>query len=390
MTAHSSQAIANRRPNSPVYLDYAATTPVDPRVAQKMAEFMTQRFGNPASRSHSYGAEAAMAVEMARAQVARLINASTSEIVWTSGATESNNLAIKGVAHAYRERGRHLITVTTEHKSVLDSMHRLERQGFEVTYLRPGSDGLLDPNDFAAALRSDTILASVMLVNNEIGVIQPIAALAAICRAKGIFFHVDAVQAAGKIPVDVNELGADLLSLSAHKVYGPKGMGALYVRAASGLKLEAQIDGGGHEMGLRSGTLASHQIVGMGAAFEIARKELEEDTARISSLRNLLESGLSAIPGVCFNGNLRQRVVHNLNASFGTARAGIPEQLFEKVAVSGGSACNSASGEPSYVLKELGLSDEMARNAIRFSIGRFTTEEEIRYAVEQLRQCLMS
>jgi cysteine desulfurase len=378
----------HRYPDSPIYLDYAATTPVDPRVAEKMLEFMTQRFGNPASVSHSFGMDAAMAVEMARAQVARLINVSAAEIVWTSGATESNNLALKGVAHALRERGRHLVTVTTEHKSVLDSMRRLERQGFEVTYLRPGSDGLLDPNEFAGALRDDTVLASVMLVNNEIGVVQPIAALSEICRRKNVFLHVDAVQAAGKLPVDARELGADLMSLSAHKVYGPKGVGALYVRSAPELRLEAQIDGGGHEQGRRSGTLATHQIVGMGIAFEIARRELQEESARITALRGLLESGLSAIPGVHFNGCVRQRVAHNLNVSFAGARAGIPEQLLAKVAVSGGSACNSASAGPSYVLKELGLSDELARNAIRISIGRFTTDEEIRFVLEQLRQSM--
>ena len=373
-------------PALPIYLDYAATTPVDPRVARAMLEFMTEKFGNPASTSHAFGQDAALAVARARRQVAALIGAPAADIVWTSGATESNNLALKGAAHANRARGRHLITMSTEHKAVLDTMRRLETEGFEVTCLAPQADGLLDPAAFEAALRPDTILASVMMVNNEIGVIQPIAALGRICRARGVLLHVDAAQAGGKLAIDVDQLGADLLSLSAHKLYGPKGIGALYVR--SGVALEAQMDGGGHENGLRSGTLASHQIVGMGEACALAQREMAGETARIALLQERLRAGIEALPGVRFNGHLEQRIPHNLNVSFAGGGAAALADRLPDIAVSAGSACNSASSAPSYVLRALGLDDALARSALRITLGRYTGAADVDYLLQQLRVAL--
>jgi cysteine desulfurase len=374
----------------PIYLDYSATTPVDPAVATKMFAYLTEKFGNPASSSHTFGWEARAAVEKARKQVATLIGAKPAEIVWTSGATESNNLALKGAVHALRGRGKHLITVATEHKAVLDTMHTLERTGFEVTYLQPQPDGLITPAQFEAALRPDTILASVMFVNNEIGVIQPIAELGEICAARGIVFHVDAVQAAGKIAIDLRQLKADLMSFSAHKVYGPKGIGALYVRQNEHLKLEAQIDGGGHENGMRSGTLATHQIVGMGEAFAIAATLLEQESTRVRILRDRLWEGLRELPGVFLNGSLKERIPHNLNLSFETTGdVPVAGQLLD-IAVSAGSACNSANAMPSYVLSALGRPDALGRSAIRFSLGRYTSTAEIDYTVKTLRQLLQN
>ncbi|WP_343583660.1 aminotransferase class V-fold PLP-dependent enzyme [Herbaspirillum sp.] len=374
----------------PIYLDYGATTPVDPQVARIMCDFLTEKFGNAASSSHPFGWEAKRAVEKARAQVAGLLGAQPGEIVWTSGATESNNLAIKGTAQALagKGKGRHLVTVATEHKAVLDTMHTLERAGFEVTFLQPGEDGLVTPAQFRAALRPDTILASVMYVNNEIGVIQPIAELGEICAARGITFHVDAVQAAGKVAIDLASLKVDLMSVSAHKVYGPKGVGALYVRNNPELKLEAQIDGGGHENGMRSGTLATHQIVGMGEAFELAGKLLAEEGARIRALRDRLWNGISSLPGVQLNGCAVNRVPHNLNVSFPPTRYGTLASQLLGIAVSAGSACNSAAALPSFVLLAIGRSPEVARNAVRFSLGRGTTEAEIDYVVAAIRQVL--
>ena len=372
----------------PIYLDYGATTPVDPQVARIMCDFLTEKFGNAASSSHPFGWEAKRAVEKARAQVADLLGAQPGEIVWTSGATESNNLAIKGTAQALAHKGRHLVTVATEHKAVLDTMHTLERAGFDVTYLQPGADGLVTPEQFRAALRPDTILASVMYVNNEIGVIQPVVELGDICAERGIVFHVDAVQAAGKIPVDLARLKADLMSVSAHKVYGPKGVGALYVRNNPELKLEAQIDGGGHENGMRSGTLATHQIVGMGEAFELAGKLLVEEGARIRALRDRLWSGIGGLPGVQLNGCAVNRVPHNLNVSFPPTRYGTLASQLLGIAVSAGSACNSAAALPSFVLLAIGRSPEAARNAVRFSLGRGTTEAEIDYVAAVIRQVL--
>lgn len=374
----------------PIYLDYSATTPVDPAVAVKMCEYLTEKFGNPASSSHTFGWEAKAAVEKARKQVAALVGAQANEIVWTSGATESNNLALKGAAHALRAsgRGRHLITMSIEHKAVLDTMHTLEREGFEVTYLQPLPNGLIDLAAFKAALRADTIIASVMMVNNEIGVIQPIAQLGEICAERNIVFHVDAAQAAGKVAIDLKTLKVNLMSFSAHKIYGPKGIGALFVRRDPALKLEAQIDGGGHENGMRSGTLATHQIVGMGEAFNLAAQLLESENARVSSLRDRLWEGLRDCPGVVLNGDREQRVPHNLNLSFELDGATpISAQLFD-IAVSAGSACNSANAAPSYVLSSLGRSDALARSAIRFSFGRYTTEQEIDYTITTLRQLL--
>lgn len=374
----------------PIYLDYGATTPVDPQVARVMCDFLTDKFGNAASSSHPFGWEARRAVEKARAQVAALVGAQAAEIVWTSGATESNNLALKGTAHALRAqgRGKHLITVATEHKAVLDTMDTLERAGFDVTYLQPGEDGLVTVEQFTAALRDDTILASVMYVNNEIGVIQPIAALGEICAARGIVFHVDAVQAAGKIGIDLQRLKVDLMSFSAHKVYGPKGIGALYVRHNPQLKLEAQIDGGGHENGMRSGTLATHQIVGMGEAFDLAGKLLAEEAARITALRDRLWAGISGLPGVQLNGCAVNRVPHNLNVSFPPTRYGTLGSQLLGIAVSAGSACNSAASAPSFVLLAIGRAPEVARNAVRFSLGRGTTEAEIDYVAATVRQVL--
>ncbi|QDD64019.1 aminotransferase class V-fold PLP-dependent enzyme [Herbaspirillum seropedicae] len=374
----------------PIYLDYGATTPVDPQVARVMCDFLTDKFGNAASSSHPFGWEARRAVEQARAQVAGLVGAQPGEIIWTSGATESNNLALKGAAYALRAQGRgnHLITVPTEHKAVLDTMHTLEKAGFEVTYLQPGPDGLITPQQLRAALRPDTLLASVMYVNNEIGVIQPIAELGEICAAHDVVFHVDAVQAAGKIAIDLARLKVDLMSFSAHKVYGPKGIGALYVRHNPQLKLEAQIDGGGHENGMRSGTLATHQIVGMGEAFALAGRLLEEESRRIGALRDRLWAGLADLPGVQLNGCARQRVPHNLNVSFPPTRHGTLGSQLLGIAVSAGSACNSAAAAPSFVLLAIGRSPDVARNAVRFSLGRGTTEAEIDYVVATVRQVL--
>ena len=371
----------------PIYLDYSATTPVDPRVADKMIPYLTEKFGNPASRSHRFGWEAEAAVEEAREQVAALVNADPKEIIWTSGATESNNLAIKGAAHFYGStKGRHLITVKTEHKAVLDTMRELERQGFQVTYLDVQENGLIDLGVFKAALRPDTSLVSVMFVNNEIGVVQPIAEIGEICRDKGILFHVDAAQATGKVEIDLEKLKVDLMSFSAHKTYGPKGIGALYVRRKPRVRLEAQMHGGGHERGFRSGTLATHQIVGMGEAFRIAREEMAEENARIGRLRDRLLKGLSDIECVYVNGDLEHRVPHNLNISFAYVEGESLLMAIKDLAVSSGSACTSASLEPSYVLRALGRDDELAHSSIRFTIGRFNTEEEIDYAIDLLHQ----
>jgi len=369
----------------PIYLDYSATTPVDPRVAQKMIPFLTEHFGNPASRSHGFGWEAEKAVEEARGHVAALLNADPKEIIWTSGATEGNNLAIKGAAHFYKGKGKHIVTMKTEHKAVLDTVRELERQGFEATYLDPEPNGLLDLEKFKAALRPDTILVSVMMVNNEIGVIQPIAEIGEVCRAKGILFHCDAVQAAGKIPIDLQKLKVDLLTVTAHKVYGPKGIGALYVRRKPRVRLEAQIHGGGHERGLRSGTLATHQIVGMGEAFRIAKLEMAAESGRIRALRDKLLDGLKDMEEVYVNGDMERRIPGNLNVSFNFVEGESLIMAIKDIAVSSGSACTSASLEPSYVLRALGRSDELAHSSIRFTLGRFTTEEEIDYAVKLLR-----
>jgi cysteine desulfurase len=371
---------------TPIYLDYSATTPVDARVAEKMIPYLTEHFGNPASRSHSFGWDAEKAVETAREQVAALVNADPKEIVWTSGATESNNLAIKGAAHFYAgSKGKHIVTIATEHKAVIDTVRELERQGFEAAYLEPETDGLVDLEKFKAALRPDTVLASVMLVNNEIGVIQDIEALGNLCRANGIIFHVDAAQATGKVDIDLEKLPVDLMSFSAHKTYGPKGIGALYVRRKPRVRLEAQMHGGGHERGFRSGTLPTHQIVGMGEAFRIAREEMALENARIRRLRDRLWAGLSEIEEVYLNGDLKQRVPHNLNVSFNFVEGESLIMAVKDIAVSSGSACTSASLEPSYVLRALGRSDELAHSSIRFSIGRYTTEEEIDYTIALLK-----
>lgn len=369
----------------PIYLDYAATTPVDPRVVEAMLPWLAERFGNPASNTHSYGWDAEDAVENAREEVARLIGADPREIVWTSGATESNNLALKGAAQFYAERGKHIVTVCTEHKAVLDTCQELERQGFEVTYLPVADSGLVDPAAFAAALRSDTILASVMAVNNEIGVVQDIPALAAICHERGVLFHVDAAQATGKVAIDLSEWPVDLLSMSAHKTYGPKGVGALYVRRKPRVRLQAQIHGGGHEKGYRSGTLATHQIVGMGEAFRLARLEMAEELPRIQALRDRLWAGLSTLEQVWLNGDALRRVPHNLNVSFAHVEGESLLAGLKGIAVSSGSACTSASQEPSYVMKALGRSDELARSAIRFSLGRQTTEADVDAAILEVR-----
>ncbi len=369
----------------PIYLDYSATTPVDPRVAQKMIPFLTEQFGNAASRSHAFGWEAEKAVEEARGHVAALLNADSKEIIWTSGATEGNNLAIKGAANFYKGKGKHIVTMKTEHKAVLDTVRELERQGFEATYLDPEQNGLLDLEKFKAALRPDTVLASVMMVNNEIGVIQPIAEIGEICRSKGIIFHCDAVQAAGKIPIDLQKLKVDLLTVTAHKVYGPKGIGALYVRRKPRVRIEPQIHGGGHERGLRSGTLPTHQIVGMGEAFRIAKLEMAAESGRIRALRDRLLAGFRDMEEVYVNGDLERRIPGNLNVSFNFVEGESLIMGIKDVAVSSGSACTSASLEPSYVLRALGRSDELAHSSIRFTIGRFTTEEEIDYAIKLLR-----
>src|SRR5208283_4793705 len=356
---------------TPIYLDYSATTPVDPRVAAKMIPYLTEHFGNPASRSHAFGWETEKAVEEARAEVARLVHCDAKEIVWTSGATESINLALKGAAHFYREKGRHLVTVKTEHKATLDTMRELEREGFEVTYLDVAADGLLDIGRFTDSLRPDTVLASVMFVNNEIGVIQDIAGLGEICRERGILFHVDAAQATGKVAIDLAALKVDLMSFCAHKTYGPKGMGALFVRRKPRVRIEAQMHGGGHERGMRSGTLPTHQIVGMGEAFRLARLEMAADNERIRMLRDRLWQGLSEIEEVYLNGDPEKRVPHNLNVSFNFVEGESLIMAIKDVAVSSGSACTSASLEPSYVLRALGRSDELAHSSIRFTVGRF-------------------
>jgi len=372
-------------PHFPIYMDYGATTPVDPRVVDAMIPWLREHFGNPASRSHAWGWEAEEAVEKARQQVADLIGADPREIVWTSGATESDNLALKGAAHFYQDKGKHLITVKTEHKAILDTMRELERQGFEVTYLDVQADGLLDLEAFKAAIRPDTILASVMFVNNEIGVIQDIPALGAICREHGVLFHVDAAQATGKVEIDVKTLPIDLMSLASHKSYGPKGIGALYVRRKPRVRLEAQMHGGGHERGLRSGTLPTHQIVGMGEAYRIAKEEMATELPRIRALHERLIKGLTEIEQVFINGDLSRRVPHNLNISFNYVEGESLIMGVKGLAVSSGSACTSASLEPSYVLRALGRSDELAHSSLRMTIGRFTIEEEIDYAIATLK-----
>jgi cysteine desulfurase len=370
----------------PIYLDYSATTPVDPRVAQKMIPYLTEQFGNPASRSHAFGWDAERAVEEAREHVAALLNADPKEIVWTSGATEGNNLAIKGSANFNKGKGKHIITQKTEHKAVLDTVRELERQGFEATYLDPEPNGIVDLKKLEAALRPDTILVSIMMVNNEIGVIQPIAEIGELCRAKGIVFHCDAVQAAGKIPIDLQKLKIDLLTVTAHKVYGPKGIGALYVRRKPRVRIEPQIHGGGHERGFRSGTLATHQIVGMGEAFRVAKEEMATENERIRFLRDKLLKGINEIEEVYVNGDLERRIPGNLNVSFNFVEGESLIMAIKDVAVSSGSACTSASLEPSYVLRALGRSDELAHSSIRFTLGRFTTEEEIDYTVDLIKR----
>ncbi|MEY2771987.1 MAG: hypothetical protein RIQ38_2406 [Pseudomonadota bacterium] len=372
-------------PHLPIYMDYGATTPVDPRVVDAMIPWLREHHGNPASRSHAWGWEAEEAVETARANVAALIGADPREIVWTSGATESNNLAIKGAAHFYQSRGKHLITVKTEHKAVLDTMRELERQGFEVTYLDVQADGLLDLDVVRAAIRPDTILLSVMFVNNEIGVIQDIPALGAMCREKGVLLHVDAAQATGKVEIDMATLPVDLMSLASHKTYGPKGIGALYVRRKPRVRLEAQMHGGGHERGMRSGTLPTHQCVGMGEAFRIAKEEMAQDLAHARALQQRLLAGLNDIEQVFINGHLERRVPHNLNMSFNFVEGESLIMGIKGIAVSSGSACTSASLEPSYVLRALGRSDELAHSSLRMTIGRFTTEAEIDHAIETIR-----
>jgi cysteine desulfurase len=370
----------------PIYLDYSATTPVDPRVAEKMIPYLTEQYGNPASRSHPYGWSAEKAVENARDEVAKLVNADPREIVWTSGATESNNLAIKGAANFYKGKGKHIITIATEHKAVIDPVRELERQGFTATFLEPEADGLVDIEKFKAAIQSDTILASVMFVNNEIGVIQNIEAIGQICREHGVIFHVDAAQATGKVDIDLEKLPVDLMSFSAHKTYGPKGIGALYVRRKPRIRIEAQMHGGGHERGMRSGTLATHQIVGMGEAFRLAREEMHTENERIRMLHNRLLAGLTDIEESYVNGDLSHRVPHNLNVSFNYVEGESLIMAIKGIAVSSGSACTSASLEPSYVLRALGRSDELAHSSIRFSIGRFTTEADVDYTIQLLKE----
>ncbi len=372
----------------PIYLDYSATTPCDPRVADKLCGCLTPDgvFGNPASRSHPFGWAAEKLVEAAREQVAELVNASPKEIVWTSGATESDNLALKGAAHFYQKKGKHIVTVKTEHKAVLDTCRQLEREGFEVTYLDVQPNGLLDLDAFREALRDDTILASIMHVNNEIGVIQDIEAIGALCREKGVVFHVDAAQSAGKVEIDLARMPVDLMSFSAHKIYGPKGIGALYVRRKPRVRIEAQMHGGGHERGMRSGTLATHQIVGMGEAFRIAREEMAEENARLLKLRNKLYDGLKDMEEVYVNGDLEHRIAGNLNISFNFVEGESLMMALKDIAVSSGSACTSASLEPSYVLRALGRNDELAHSSLRFTLGRFTTEEEIDYVIAEVRK----
>jgi len=374
-----------RAPHFPIYLDYSATTPVDPRVAEKMIPYLRAQFGNPASRSHMYGWTAEKAVEDAREEVARLVNADAREIIWTSGATESNNLAIKGAAQFYKTRGKHIITVKTEHKAVLDTVREMERQGFEATYLQPQDNGLVSVEQIAGVVRPDTILISVMLVNNEIGVIQPIPEIGEFCRSRGIIFHCDAAQATGKVRIDLENWKVDLMSFSAHKTYGPKGIGALYVRRKPRVRIEAQIHGGGHERGLRSGTLATHQIVGMGEAFRIAREEMDAELVHVRAMRDRLARGLGEIEETYINGDMENRVPHNLNVSFNYVEGESLIMAIKDIAVSSGSACTSASLEPSYVLRALGRSDELAHSSIRFTIGRFTTEEEIDFTIDLIK-----
>ena len=375
-----------KAPHFPVYMDYSSTTPIDPRVADMMIPYLREQFGNPASRSHMYGWTAEKAVEEARAEVAALVNADPREIVWTSGATEGNNLAIKGAAHFYKTKGKHIITVKTEHKAVLDTVRDLERQGFEATYLQPLDNGLITIEQLAEAIRPDTILVSVMLVNNEIGVIQPIDAIGELCRSKGIIFHCDAAQATGKVHIDLEKTKVDLMTFTAHKSYGPKGIGALYVRRKPRIRLETQMHGGGHERGMRSGTLATHQIVGMGEAFRLARVEMESEIARITALRDRLAAGLQGIEEVYINGDMEHRVPHNLNVSFNYVEGESLIMAIKGLAVSSGSACTSASLEPSYVLRALGRSDELAHSSIRFTFGRFTTEEEIDFTITLIKE----
>ena len=370
---------------TPIYLDYAATTPVDKRVAEKMIPYLTETFGNPASNSHAFGWTAEEAVEKARADIAALINADPKEIIFTSGATESDNLAIKGAANFYKTKGKHLITVKTEHKAVLDTMRELERQGFEVTYLGVQENGLIDLEELKAAIRDDTILISVMWVNNEIGVVQDIPAIGEICRERKIIFHVDAAQACGKVPVDVEAAKIDLLSMSGHKVYGPKGIGALYVRRKPRVRLEAQMHGGGHERGFRSGTLPTHQIVGMGEAFRIAKEELEQDMAHYRKLRDIFLKGIEGIEEVYINGDLEHRAPNNLNVSFNFVEGESLIMAVKELAVSSGSACTSASLEPSYVLRALGRNDDLAHSSLRITFGRMTTEEEVQFAAELIK-----
>jgi len=373
-------------PSLPIYLDYAATTPVDPRVLRKMLPYLTNLFGNPASRSHAYGWAAEEAVELAREQVCSLVNADPRELVWTSGATESNNLAIKGAAHFYKSRGQHLITLATEHKAVLDSMREMERQGWEVTVLPVLPSGLVDAAVFEAALRPDTVLASVMLVNNETGVVQDVARLGALCRTKGVLLHVDAAQAAGKVAIDLATLPVDLMSFSAHKICGPKGIGALYVRRKPRVRLEAQMHGGGHERGSRSGTLPTHQIVGMGEAFALAQQHMDSDNQRIRALRDRLWAGFAGMQAVELNGDLQQRAPGFLNVSFNYVEGESLLMGMKGVAVSSGSACTSASLEPSYVLRAMGRNDELAHSSVRFSVGRFTTEADIDFTITQVTE----
>ncbi|HIE1618017.1 TPA: IscS subfamily cysteine desulfurase [Proteus mirabilis] len=374
----------------PIYLDYSATTPVDPRVAEKMMQCLTIDgiFGNPASRSHRFGWQAEEAIDIARNQIADLIGADPREIVFTSGATEADNLALKGVANFYQKKGKHIITSKTEHKAILDTCRQLEREGFEVTYLAPKSDGLIDLKELEAAMRDDTILVSIMHVNNEIGVVQDIAAIGELCRSKGIIYHVDATQSVGKLPIDLSKLKVDLLSLSAHKVYGPMGIGALYVRRKPRIRLEAQMHGGGHERGMRSGTLAVHQIVGMGEAYRILKEEMADETKRLNELRLRLWNGIKDIEEVYINGSLEHTAPNILNVSFNYVEGESLMMALKDLAVSSGSACTSASLEPSYVLRALGLTDELAHSSIRFSLGRFITEEEIDYAIEQIHSAI--
>jgi len=372
-------------PHFPIYMDYSATTPIDPRVADKMIPYLREQFGNAASRSHMYGWTAEAAVEEARGHVAALVNADPREIIWTSGATESNNLAIKGAAQFYKTKGKHIITVKTEHKAVLDTVRELERQGFEATYLDPQDNGLITIEQLTAAIRPDTILVSVMLVNNEIGVIQPIDDIGALCRSKGIIFHCDAAQATGKVAIDLQKTKCDLMTFTAHKTYGPKGVGALYVCRKPRVRIEAQMHGGGHERGLRSGTLPTHQIVGMGEAFRLAKVEMDSEIARIKALRDRLATGLQEIEETYINGDMDHRVPHNLNVSFNYVEGESLIMAVKDLAVSSGSACTSASLEPSYVLRALGRSDELAHSSIRFTIGRFTTEKDIDFAIELMK-----